>query len=36
MDNGRSIRAVKDGLPIPSGEGEESRPSLDTRSGRLI
>ena len=24
MDNGRSMRAVKDSLPVPYGEGEES------------
>jgi hypothetical protein len=25
MDDGRSMRAVKDGLPTPSGESEESK-----------
>lgn len=29
MDDGRSMRAVKEGLPTPSGEGEESERGRD-------
>jgi len=32
MDNGRSMRAVKDGLPTPSGESEESEDPRWTRA----
>ena len=32
MDNGRSIRAVKDDLPAPSGESEETEGPRWTRA----
>jgi hypothetical protein len=32
MEDGRSMRAVKDGLPTPSGESEESEDSRWTRA----
>jgi len=35
MDDGRSMRAVKDGLPTPSGESEESEGPRWIRAVRL-